>query len=71
VGLLRLVGDGDGLDLLADGLDDEDLLEEDPVGAANLLTAGDFDLSLDDVGVVPLLLLVTFKVAELVMVICC
>ena len=36
MGLLRLVGDGDGLDLLADGLDDDDLLEEDPVGAANL-----------------------------------
>ena len=79
MGLLRLVGDGEGLDLLADGLDEDDLLEEDPAansdpgGAANLCTAGDFDLSLDDVvvfgGVAPRL--VTFNVAELVIVICC
>lgn len=41
-------------------------------GAAKLLTAGDFDLSLVEVGVPArlLLLLVTLSVAELVIVIC-
>lgn len=51
------------------------MLEDDAdleLGAVNLLTAGDFDLSLDDgVGVAPRLLFVTFSVAELVIVICC
>jgi len=65
-GLLR-VGDGEGLDRLAP-VDDDDLELVD--GAANLLTAGDFDLSLGVDGVAARLLLVTFSVAELVTVIC-
>lgn len=64
-GLLR-VGEGEGLDRLG-VLVDLELVD----GAANLLTAGDFDLSLGVDGVVGLLLLVTFRVAELVTVICC
>jgi hypothetical protein len=76
VGRDRLVGEGDGRDLLAadddapDGLDE---LDRELEGAPNLLTAGDFDLSLLEVGVPARLfwLLVTLSVAELVMVICC
>lgn len=77
VGRDRLVGEGDGRDLLADEDDVPDGLDElDRVwleGAPNLLTAGDFDLSLLEVGVPARLfwLLVTLSVAELVMVICC
>jgi len=76
VGRDLLVGEGDGRDLLAadddapDGLDE---LDRELEGAPNLLTAGDFDLSLLEVGVPARLfwLLVTLSVAELVMVICC
>lgn len=56
------MGEGEGLDLL--GVD-EDL--ELVLGAANLFTAGDFDLSrVDESGC-----LFNFKVADVVMVICC
>jgi len=72
VGRDLLVGEGDGRDLLEDDADGFDDVDREFDGAANLLTAGDFDLSLeDDVGVPARLLLVTFSVAELVIVICC
>lgn len=56
------MGEGEGLDLL--GVD-EDL--ELVLGAANLFTAGDFDLSLGELSCC----LFNFKVADVVMVICC
>lgn len=55
------MGEGEGLDLL--GVD-EDL--ELVLGAANLFTAGDFDLSLGES-----CCLFNFNVADVVMVICC
>lgn len=72
VGRDRLVGEGEGRDLL-DAVDAGlEELDREVDGADNLLTAGDFDLSLVEVGVPArlLLLLVTLSVAELVIVIC-
>jgi len=56
----RLVGEGEGLDRLGVDVDLELVL-----GAANLFTAGDFDLSLGES------CLFNFNVAEVVIVICC
>lgn len=75
VGAPRRIGDGEGRDLLVVGVDEADRA----FATLNRLTAGDFDRSRAEIpgfllgvaDLLGLLLLVTFKVAELVIVICC